>query len=373
RRDLRETAYRAWTARGAGGGATDTAEIVAETLRLREERARLLGHESFAAFKLEPQMAKTPAAVRELLMAVWGPAKAAADRDAARLAALIAEEGANHPLAKWDWRHYAEKLRARDHDLDEATVKPYLQLDQVVAAAFHVAERLFGLQFAPLEAALHHADARAWEVRRGDRHMGVFIGDWFARSSKRSGAWCSTFRGQEAVEEEIRPLVLNVCNFAKPPARRPALLTWDDARTLFHEFGHALHQLLSDVTYPSVAGTSVARDFVELPSQLYEHWFATPEILGRFARHAETGEAMPEDLVARLLAAETFDQGFATVEYLASAIVDLDLHDGPAPADPMAATAETLDRIGMPEAIGMRHATPSGRRGPARHGGRDRR
>ncbi|MGB0497243.1 MAG: M3 family metallopeptidase [Rubricella sp.] len=355
RRDLRERAYTAWTSRCGNGGETDNRALVAEILALREERARLLGFESFAAFKLDKEMAREPAAVRTLLMQVWEPAKAAAERDAARLAALAGSEGAHHPFAAWDWRHYAEKLRKREHDFDAGEVKPYLALDNMIAAAFDVAGRLFGLEFAPVEAKLHHPDARAWEVTRDGRHLGLFIGDWFARSSKRSGAWCSRFRGQSGLGEGHRPLVLNVCNFAKGD---PALLTWDDARTLFHEFGHALHSLLSDVTYPFVSGTSVARDFVELPSQLYEHWLGVPEVLRTHARHHETDEPIPEELVAKIRATETFGMGFATVEYLASALVDLDFHDGPAPADPMQAQAETLDRIGMPEAISMRHAAP---------------
>ncbi|MEM9009910.1 MAG: M3 family metallopeptidase [Pseudomonadota bacterium] len=358
RRDLREQAFRAWTSRGANGGAHDNGEIVTETLALREERAHLLGHDHFAEFKLATEMAKTPAAVRELLMAVWAPARAQAEADAEALGELITEGGQNHVLRPWDWRHYSEIRRKQLHDLDEATLKPYLQLDRIIEAAFHVAGRLFGLSFQPVEAALHHPDARAWEVRKGERHMGVFVGDYFNRGTKRSGAWCSRFRPQSALDGEVRPLVVNVCNFAKPPAGQPALLTWDDARTLFHEFGHALHVLMSDVTYSSVSGTSVARDFVELPSQLYEHWLATPEVLSEFATHAETGAPMPRDLLDRLLAAENYDQGFSTVEFVASALVDLDLHDGPAPADPMAVQAATLERIGMPEAIVMRHATP---------------
>jgi peptidyl-dipeptidase Dcp len=259
-------------------------------------------------------MAKTPEAVRDLLMAVWTPARARAEEDAARLQELMREDGVNDALAPWDWRRYAAIRQRREHDLDEAEVKPFLQLDAMIAAAFDVAGRLFGLEFLPFDAPLHHPDARAWEVRRGGRHMGVFIGDHFARPSKRSGAWCSSFRGQSKLDGEERPIAINVCNFAKAPAGRPTLLTFDDARTLFHEMGHALHVLMSDVTHPFVSGTSVARDFVELPSQLYEHWLSTPEVLSAHARHAETGEAMPRDLLDRLLAARDVDQGFATVD-----------------------------------------------------------
>ncbi len=358
RRDLRETAFRAWAARGENDGETDNRPLVAEILKLREERARLLGYESFADFKLEPEMAKTPEAVRDLLMAVWEPAKRAAERDAEKLTALMRADGVNGDLEPWDWRYYAAILQKREHDLDEAEVKPYLQLDNMIQAAFHTANRLFGLSFRPLDVPLYHPDARAWEVLKGERHMGVFIGDYFNRSSKRSGAWCSGFRSQSKLDGEVRPIIVNVCNFAKPPQGEPALLTFDDARTLFHEFGHALHGLMSDVSYEFISGTSVARDFVELPSQLYEHWLSTPEILKEFATHAGTGAPMPKDLMDRLLAADNFDQGFATVEYVASALVDLDFHTGTAPVDPMAAQAETLQGLGLPHAIPMRHATP---------------
>lgn len=358
RRDLRETAFKAWVARGANGGGTDNRGIVAETLALRSERARLLGYPDFAAFKLDTEMAHDAEAVRGLLMAVWAPARARAEADAERLATLMRAEGVNDALAPWDWRRYAAIRRREEHDLDEAALKPYFQLDKMLEAAFDVAGRLFGLSFHPVAAGLYHPDARAWEVRQGERHMGVFIGDYFARPSKKSGAWCSTFRGQSKMDGEERPVVINVCNFAKAPEGKPTLLTFDDARTLFHEMGHGLHQLLSDVTYGFVSGTSVARDFVELPSQLYEHWLSTPEVLEAHARHAETGEPMPKALLDRLIAARNFDQGFSTVEYVASALVDLDLHSGEPPADPMAAQAATLARLGMPEAIVMRHATP---------------
>ena len=355
RRDLRKKAYEAWAARGANGGATDNRAIVAETLKLRAERAALLGYNDFATYKLEPEMARSPQAVRELLMQVWAPAKAQAEADAAAMAAMLRADGHAGPLEPWDWRYYAEKRRKALHDFDEAELKPYLPLEAMIAAAFDVAHRLFGLEFRPLDAALHHADARAWEVTRDGRHMAVFIGDYFARPSKRSGAWCSTLRGQRRLGGEQRAVVVNVCNFARGT---PALLSWDDARTLFHEFGHALHHILSDVTHGFVAGTSVARDFVELPSQLYEHWLEVPAIIEKHARHWQTGAPMPEALRAKLKAAATWDQGFATVEYLASALVDLDFHEGAPPADPMQRQAEMLAEIGMPRAIGMRHATP---------------
>jgi peptidyl-dipeptidase Dcp len=358
RRDLRRRAYEAYTARGANGGATDNRAIAAETLRLREERARLLGYDSFAAYKLEPEMAKTPQAVRDLLMRVWAPARASAEADAARLEAMLHAGGHEGPLEPWDWHFYSEKRRQAEHDLDEAALKPYLQLDRMIEAAFDVAGRLFGLEFHALDAPLYHADVRAWEVTRDGRHMAVFIGDYFARGSKRSGAWCTTMRRQSKLGGEQRPIVVNVCNFSKPEPGHLALLGWDDARTLFHEFGHALHNILSDVTYESIAGTSVARDFVELPSQLFEHWLEMPEVLARFATHAETGAPMPDDLRARLIGAASYNMGFQTVEYIASALVDLAFHEGPAPADPMQKQAQVLEEIGLPHAIRMRHATP---------------
>ena len=355
RRDLREVAWRAYVARGANGGTSDNRAIAAEILALRAERAALLGYDSFAAYKLETEMAGNPQAVRDLLMAVWTPARAQAEADAAVLERMMHDDGVNGDLEPWDWHYYAARRRQAEHDLDEATLKPYLQLDRMIEAAFACANRLFGLEFTPLDLPLYHPDARAWEVTRGGNHVAVFIGDYFARGSKRSGAWCSAMRSQAKWPETRSPIVINVCNFAKG---EPALLSYDDARTLFHEFGHALHQMLSNVTYPSISGTSVARDFVELPSQLYEHWLEVPDVLAEFAIHAETGAPMPRDMLDRLLGAATFDMGFQTVEYVASALVDLAFHDGPPPADPMAKQADVLAEIGMPRAIAMRHATP---------------
>ncbi len=358
RRALRERAFRAWVARGARGGESDNRAIAAEILALRHERARLLGHEDFAAFKLETEMAKTPQAVRDLLMEVWAPARRAAEADQAVLEEMMHAEGINGPLEPWDWRYYAEKRRRAEHDLDEAALKPHFRLESMIEAAFDTANRLFGLEFRALDLPLYHPDARAFEVTREGRHMAVFIGDWFARPSKRSGAWCSAMRSQQKLAGEIRPIVLNICNFAPPSEGAPALLSFDDARTLFHEFGHALHHILSDVTYPSLSGTSVARDFVELPSQLFEHWLERPEVLERFATHAETGTPMPPALMKRLLAARNFDMGFQTVEFIAPALVDLAFHEGPPPEDPLAREAEVLAEIAMPRAIAMRHATP---------------
>jgi peptidyl-dipeptidase Dcp len=358
RRELRKKAYNAWAARGANGGDTDNRGIAGETLKLREERAKLLGYPDFAHYKLETEMAGTPDAVRDLLMQVWEPAKAQANKDAKTLEAMLHADGFEGPLEPWDWRYYSEARRKVEHDLDEAILKPYLQLERMIEASFSCATRLFGLDFKELDLPLYHDDCRVWEVTKDGGHIALFIGDYFARGSKRSGAWCSAMRAQARKPKAQTPIVINVCNFAKPSEGKPALLSYDDARTLFHEFGHALHQMLSDVDYESVSGTSVARDFVELPSQLYEHWLEVPEVLSEFATHAETGEPMPQDLLDKVLGAATYDMGFSTVEYVASALVDLAFHEGDAPVDPMQKQAEVLSSIGMPHAIGMRHATP---------------
>ncbi|CAM5200822.1 Peptidyl-dipeptidase Dcp OS=Bosea thiooxidans OX=53254 GN=SAMN05660750_00132 PE=3 SV=1 [Bosea thiooxidans] len=363
RRDLREEAFIAWSKRGENGGESDNRAIVAEMVKLRAEKARLLGYPTFAHFKLDDAMAKTPEHVRDLLELVWKPAKARAAREAADLAALAQDEGENGPIRPWDWRHYAEKVRQKTYALDEAVLKQYLQLDRVRQAAFDVAGKLFGLSFAERpELAGYHPDVRIFEVTEATtrRHIGLFIGDYFARSSKRSGAWMSAFRGQRKLDGETRPIIVNVCNFAKPAEGKPALLSLDDARTLFHEFGHALHGLLSDVTYGSLAGTAVARDFVELPSQLYEHWFLTREVMREYCHHAETAEPIPEALIEKIEKAQTFNQGFATVEYTSSALVDLAFHslEEPAQIDPLAFEAAELARLGMPAEIIMRHRTP---------------
>jgi peptidyl-dipeptidase Dcp len=359
---LRARAYEAWIRRGETGGDSDNRALVAEILALRDERARLLGYASFAALRLDGTMAGTPAAVHDLLDRVWPLARARALAEHAELVALARAEDPGAAVGAADWRFWAARLARTAHDLDPAEIKPYLQLDNVIAAAFDVATRLFGLRFAEVEGlALHHPDARAWEVRGPDgRHLALFVGDYFARPSKRSGAWMTGLRGQRRLGGETRPIILNVLNLAKGAAGAPALLGLDDARTVFHEFGHALHGMMSDVVYPSIAGTAVPRDFVEFPSQLYEHWLMRPEVLGRFARHATTGAEMPPALIARLNATRGFGQGFATVEFVASAIVDMEFHarGGSAAADPMALESEVLARIGMPAAIAMRHRTP---------------
>ena len=355
RRDLRARAYKAWAARGANGGATDNRDLAREMLALRQEMAKLLGYPDFASFKLETEMAKTPGNVRQLLEDVWAPAKERAEQDAEVLTVMMHSDGLNGELEKWDWRYYAEKRRKAEHDLDEATLKPYFQLERMIEATFDCANRLFGLSFEPVDIPLYHSDCRAWEVTRNGEHIALFIGDYFARGSKRSGAWCSAMRSQAKLPKVQAPIVINVCNFAKSD---PALLSYDDARTLFHEFGHALHQMLSNVRYEMVSGTSVPRDFVELPSQLYEHWLEVPEILQSFATHVETGAAMPADLLDKVLNAARFDMGFQTVEYVASAMVDLEFHTKEVPDDIMQRQSDVLDSMGMPRAIGMRHATP---------------
>ncbi|HEY1244135.1 MAG TPA: M3 family metallopeptidase [Hyphomicrobiaceae bacterium] len=363
RRDLREQAYKAWRQRGANGGKTDNRKIVAEILALRGERARLLGFATPAEAALEFTMARTPGNVRRLLMEVWKPAKARAAEERADLDKAVLAEGGNFEVAGWDWRYYAEKVRKARFDVDEAEVKPYLALDSVIAAAFDCAARLFGVSFKErMDLAVYNPQVRCWEVTGGDgRHVGLFLGDYFARPSKRSGAWMSGWRKAHKLDpEEVRPIVVNVMNFAKGAPGQPALLSLDDARTLFHEFGHALHGLLTEVTYPSVSGTSVERDFVELPSQLYEHWFTAPEVLKRFARHCRTGKPLPEALLRKIKAARNFNQGFATVEYTAAAIVDLDLHalEDASQLDVDAFERETLERLGAPAEIGMRHRIP---------------
>ena len=361
RRDLREAVFRAWVKRGEMGGATDNTAIVAETVQLRIERAKLLGYPTFAAFKLDETMAKTPEAVRDLLERVWSRAVVRAGEEREDLAAVAREEGMNETIQPWDWRYYAEKVRRRRYAIDEAALKPYFQLDRMIEAAFDVATKLFGVTFRRRDdVPVYHPDVRAYEVLRDGEHVGLFLGDYFARSTKRSGAWMSAFRSQENLSGPVRPIIVNVMNFAKPPEGQPALLSFDDARTLFHEFGHGLHGLLSDVTYPLLSGTSVARDFVEFPSQLYEHWLERPEVLSNFAVHAETGEAMPKALIDKLIAARTFNQGFATVEYVSSALVDLAFHSlGSAEGiDPVAFETAELKRIGMPDGLVMRHRTP---------------
>lgn len=362
RRDLRQAAYRAWTGRGEKDGETDNRPLLAEILRLRAQKAALLKFDDFASFKTDDTMSQTPAAVRSLLRSVWAPARAKALAERQELAERARDEGINSDIEPWDWRYFAEKRRQARFQVDEAEIKPYFQLDRMIAAAFETARRLFGLRFRELDGLnLYHSQVRAFEVTDpAGKHVGVFLGDYFARPSKRSGAWMSAFRSQENFDGPVRPLILNVMNFAQAPEGEPTLLTFDDARTLFHEFGHALHGLMSDVAYPMISGTSVSRDFVELPSQLFEHWLSEPAILREFAIHHRTGDPIPEPLLERLLAAENANSGFATVEYVSSALADLELHEsaGAADRDPTDFEADFLARIEMPGGIGMRHRIP---------------
>ena len=361
-RELREKAFKAWAARGENGGETDNREIITEILALRDREAKLLGYEHYAALKLDNTMAKTPQAVNELLESVWEKALVKAGEEEQELAALVAGEGNIHAVAPWDCRHYAEKLRAQKFDFSESELKPYFQLEQVIAACVDVAGQLFGISFKEREGvAAYHPDVRVFTVhdRKGKR-IATFLGDYFARPSKRSGAWMSGFQSQHKLKgrngkKGQKPVIYNVMNFAKGD---PALLSLDDARTLFHEFGHALHGMLSDVTYPTVSGTSVSRDFVELPSQLYEHWLMVPELLAKYAVHAETGEPIPAALIEKVKAAETFNAGFETIEFTSSALIDMAYHTAGNVADPMGFEAEQLKKLNMPDAITMRHRSP---------------
>jgi peptidyl-dipeptidase Dcp len=356
RRDLRRTAHEAWTARGTHPGEADNLTLIHEIMALRAEQARLLGYADFAAYRLDDSMAKTAEAVEHLLLQVWRPAKEKAREEQAALEAAARADGLNEPLQAWDWRYYAEQVRHARYDLDEAELKPYFVLDNMVAAAFDTAHRLFGLDFvARPELSAYHPDVRVWEVRdRAGGHVGLFLHDNFARPGKRSGAWSSRYRDQSNLDGWVAPIVVNNNNFARG---EPTLLSFDDARTLFHEFGHGLHALLSRVRYPSQSGTAVRRDFVEFPSQIFEHWMSVPENLRRYARHYRTGEPMPEALLQRLLAARTFNQGFATVEYTASALLDLELHRHPGPETIDATEFERafVERHDVPPAIGLRH------------------
>ena len=361
RRDLRQKAYEAYVARGEEASA-DNRPLIQEILALRSELAKLLGFETYADYQIDDAMAKTPASARELLERVWRGARIKADEERQALESMVQAECHNEPLAAWDWHHYTEKRRKAEFDIDGAALKPYFELNNMIAAAFDTAHRLFGLGFRERAGLpVYHPDVRVWEVsNREGKVIALFLGDYFHRPSKRSGAWMSSFRRQERLDGEVLPIIVNVLNFTKGGQGAPTLLSLDDARTLFHEFGHALHGLLSDVTYGSISGTSVDRDFVELPSQLFENWLLKPEVLNRFARHTETGAPIPQSLIEKLLAARKFNQGFATAEYTASALFDLDIHEvgSPGTLDAGDFEQEVRSRIGMPEAIALRHRPP---------------
>jgi peptidyl-dipeptidase Dcp len=365
RRDLREAVFRAWTDRGGSGNEYDNDDLIRRILLLRLEYARLLGYETWAAYRTDDTMAGSPANAKALLDEVWEGAVAKAAVEAAQIRRIMADEGAQHDLRPWDWWHYAEKARARFHAVDEDRVKAYLELDNVLAAQFTVAERLFGVRFTERhDVPVYHPDVRVWEVIGPDgEHRGLFFGDYFARTGKRSGAWMSALRVQHRLEGDVTPLILNNCNYNKPAPGEPALLTMGEAEVVFHEFGHGLHGLLSQVTYPSIAGPFVDRDFVEFPAQVMEHWMRRPEVIREFARHHETGEPMPRDLLERMQAAANAKSGFDNVEFIASAFVDLAYHrltdpEAIAGLDVDAFEDGVLTQAGCPPAITMRHRSP---------------
>jgi peptidyl-dipeptidase Dcp len=362
RRDLRERAFRLWSSRGDMGGATDNNQIITEILALRAERAKLLGYETHAHWRLENAMARDPRRAVELMESVWRPAAARVKEEVADMQALAGREGQNITIEPWDYRYYAEKVRKERYDLDQNEVKPYLQLERLREGMFWVAGELFGFAFRPVtNVPVFHPDVRVWEVthRENGNHIGLWYFDPYARAGKRSGAWMTAYRRQERFDRPTTTIVSNNSNFVKGAPGEPVLISWDDARTLFHEFGHALHGLASSVNYPSLAGTAVARDYVEFPSQLLEHWLSTPEVLQRFALHYQTGQPIPQALVDRIERAATFNQGFATIEYLASAIVDMRMHlAGATPINAREFERNTLGSLGMPREIIMRHRAP---------------
>ncbi|HEX8138378.1 MAG TPA: M3 family metallopeptidase [Pyrinomonadaceae bacterium] len=361
-RELREKVWRMFVNRGDNGDEHDNNSIITEILQLRAERAKLLGYKTHAHWRLENAMAKTPERAVELMEAVWKPAVARVHEEVADMQAVANKEGAKIKIEPWDYRYYAEKVRKERYDLDQNEVKQYLQLEKLREGMFWVAGELFGFNFTPVtNVPVYHPDVRVWEVtdKATKRHIGVWYFDPYAREGKRSGAWMNAYRSQERMDKEVTTIVSNNANFVKGKPGEPVLVSWDDAETLFHEFGHALHGLNSNVTYPSLSGTAVARDYVEFPSQLLEHWLSTPEVLQKFAVHYQTGKPMPPALFERIKRASTFNEGFATTEYLASALVDMKLHlAGSQKIDPDAFERQTLAELGMPSEIVMRHRTP---------------
>jgi peptidyl-dipeptidase Dcp len=362
RRDLREKAWRMFVNRGDNGGEHDNNAIITEILQLRAERAKLLGYQTHAHWRLENSMAKTPERAMELMEGVWKPAVARVHEEVADMQALADKEGGKIKIEPWDYRYYMEKVRKAKYDLDQNEIKPYLQLEKLREGIFWVAGELFNFNFTPVtNVPVAHPDIRVWEVtdKTSKKHIGLWYFDPYARAGKRSGAWMNAYRSQERVNGEVTTIVSNNSNFVKGKPGEPVLISWDDATTMFHEFGHALHGLNSNVTYPSLSGTSVARDYVEFPSQLLEHWLSTPEVLQRFALHYQTGKPIPQELVDKIKKSATFNQGFATVEYLSAALVDMKLHlAGDKKIDADAFERETLAQLGMPKEIVMRHRTP---------------
>jgi peptidyl-dipeptidase Dcp len=361
RRDLREKVWRTFYSRGDNGDAHDNKKIIAEILALRQERAKLLGFPTHAHWRVANSMAKTPEAAMNLMMQVWPAAVAREHEEVGDMQAVADREHAGIKIAGWDYRYYAEKVRKAKYDLDMNEVKPYLQLEKLREGMFWAAGQLYDFTFTQVSGLpIANPDVRVWEVKNAaGAHVGFWYFDPYARPGKNSGAWMSEYRGQENLDARIFPIVSNNTNFVKDESGGPLLISWDDAVTLFHEFGHALHGLNSDVKYPSLAGTNVVRDFVEFPSQLNENWLSTPEVLSRFAVHYQTGKPIPPELVAKIKKASTFNQGFATVEYLASALVDMKLHlAGGRPIDPSDFERSTLASLGMPAEMVMRHRTP---------------
>ena len=364
RRELREKVWRTFVSRGDNGGQHDNNRIIAEILALRAERARLLGYATHAHWRLENSMARTPERAMQLLEAVWTPAVARVREEVADMQAVADKAGDRLTIEPWDYRYYAEKVRKAKYDLDANEVKPYLQLEKLREGMFYVAGELFGLKFVPVTdlkaVPVYHPDVRVWQVTTlAGKNIGLWYFDPYARPGKQSGAWMNAYRNQERFEGEVTTIVSNNSNFVKGKPGEPLLISWDDAITLFHEFGHALHGLSSNVNYPSLSGTAVARDYVEFPSQLLEHWLSVPEVLNRFATHYQTGEPMPTALLEKIQQAQRFNQGFATVEYLSSALIDMKLHlAGSTPIDPDAFERDTLAALGMPKELVMRHRTP---------------
>jgi len=362
RRELRERAWRMFVNRGDNGGDHDNKTIITEVLALRAERAQLLGFPTHAHWRLENTMARTPERAIELMEEVWRPAVARVREEVADMQVIANQENAGVRIEPWDYRYYAEKVRRAKYDLDENEIKPYLQLDRLRDGMFWVAGQLFGFEFSEIRnVPIYHPDVRVWEVtdRETKRHIGLWYFDPYARPGKRSGAWMDAYRSQEKFDRPVTTIVSNNSNFVKGAPGEPVLISWDDATTLFHEFGHSVHGLASDVHYPSLSGTAVPRDYVEFPSQLLEHWLATPEVLERFARHSKTGASIPPALMQRIERAATFNEGFATTEYLSAALVDMKLHlAGTRTIDAERFERETLAELGMPAEIVMRHRTP---------------
>lgn len=360
-RKLREQVWRNYYNRGDNGDEHDNNGIIAEILKLRALRAKLLGYPTHAHWRLEPQMAKTPENAMELMMKVWPKAVARVREEVADMQQIADSEGDQITIEPWDYRFYAEKVRKQKYDLDFNEVKPYLQMEKLREGMMWAASQLYGFQYKQIyDVPVFHPDVRVWEVMDAQgEHVGLWYFDPYAREGKRSGAWMTDYRAQENMTQPITTIVSNNSNFIKAGEGQPVLISWDDAVTMFHEFGHALHGLCSKVRYPTQSGTSVARDYVEFPSQLNEHWLTTPEVLNQYAVHYETGEALPQDLIDKIEATSTFNQGFQTVEYLASALVDMKLHlAGDADIDPDAFEREALEELGMPKELPMRHRTP---------------